>query len=83
MPKATNRTHKYFWLDAAKLKRAQKALGARTETETIELALNLAIAEQQKSRLALEANERFLKSGIDIKDAYDVLGDPVFDGPLG
>ena len=74
MAKTQNRTHKHFQLEAAKLKRTQKALRAKTETETIELALDLAIAEQQKNRLVLEANERFIKSGIEIKDVYGTLG---------
>ena len=73
MPTERNRTHKHFQLDAVKIKRAQKALRAKTETETIELALDLAIAEHQKNRLALEANDRFLKSGIEIKDVYGTL----------
>ncbi|MGH9500668.1 MAG: hypothetical protein ACRD3L_16115 [Terriglobales bacterium] len=64
------RTHKHFQLDATKIKRAQKALSAATETETIERALDLAIAEHQRNRLVLEANERFLKSGARIRDVY-------------
>jgi len=36
--------------------------------------LDLAIAEHKSNRLALEATERFVKSGIDIKDVYDTLG---------
>jgi hypothetical protein len=67
------RSHKHFQLDALKIKRAQKALGARTETETIERALDLAITEDQKNRRAWQANERFLKSGIEIKDVYGKL----------
>ena len=69
-----NRSHKHFQLDSVKIKRAQKALQAKTETETIELALDLAIAEHQKNRLAVEATERFVTSGIHIKDVYDTLG---------
>jgi hypothetical protein len=68
-----NRSHKHFELDAVKIKRAQRALRARTETETIERALDLAIAESQSNRLALAANERFLKSGIQIRDVYGAL----------
>jgi hypothetical protein len=34
----------------------------------------LAIAEHEKNRLALEAAERFVQSGIDIKDVYRTLG---------
>jgi len=56
-----------------KIKRAQKALRAKTETEAIERALDLAIAEHENNRLALEASERFLKSGIEIKDVYGAL----------
>ena len=73
MATARGRSHKHFQLDSVKIKRAQKALCAKTETETIELALDLAIAEHAKNRLALEANNRFAKSGIAIKDVYDTL----------
>src|ERR1035437_4670195 len=74
MATARSRSHKHFQLDSVKIKRAQKALRAKTETETIERALDLAIAEHQKNRLVLEANERFVESGIDIKDVYGRLG---------
>jgi hypothetical protein len=74
MAMARNRAHKHFQLDAVKIKRAQRALRAKTETEAIERALDLAIAEHERNRLALEANERFVKSGIGIKDVYDTLG---------
>jgi alkyl hydroperoxide reductase subunit AhpF len=74
MATARNRSHKHFQLDAVKIKRAQKALRAKTETEAIERALDLAIAVHESNRLVLEANERFIKSGIDIKDVYGTLG---------
>jgi hypothetical protein len=73
MPIAAKRTHKHFQLDSAKIKRAQKALRAKTETETIERALDFAIAEHEKNRLVLAATERFVKSGIEIKDVYRSL----------
>ena len=73
MTTATKRTHKHFQLDSAKIKRAQKALHAKTETEAIERALDLAIAEHEKDRLALQATERFIKSGIEIRDVYGTL----------
>lgn len=73
MPITANRTHKHFQLDSAKIKRAQKALRAKTETETIERALDFAIAEHEKNRLVLEATERFVKSGIEIRDVYGTL----------
>ena len=73
MATATTRKHKHFQLDSAKIKRAQKALHAKTETEAIEWALDFAIAEHEKNRLALQATERFIKSGIEIKDVYGTL----------
>jgi hypothetical protein len=48
-------------------------LRAKTETEAIERALDLAIAEHESNRLVLRATERFVKSGIYIKDVYDTL----------
>jgi hypothetical protein len=73
--KARNRSHKHFQLDAVKIKLAQRALQASTETETIERALDLAIDEHRKNRLARQANERFVKSGIEINDVYGALSD--------
>jgi hypothetical protein len=74
MATTRSRSHKHFQLDSVKIKRAQKALRAKTETEAIERALDLVIAEHESNRLALEATERFVKSGIDIKDVYGTLG---------
>ena len=73
MPTSSRRAHKHFQLDSAKIKRAQKALRAKTETETIERALDFAIAEHQKNRLVLASTERFINSGIEIKDVYGTL----------
>src|ERR1700674_673282 len=73
MATANRRTHKHFQLDSVKIKRAQKALRAKTETETIERALDLAISEHESNRLTLEANERFLRSGGEIKDVFGKL----------
>jgi hypothetical protein len=67
------RSHKHFELDSVKIKRAQRILGAKTETETIERALDWTISENKRNRLAFAANERFLKSGIQIKDVYGKL----------
>jgi hypothetical protein len=69
------RVHKHFQLDAVKIKRAQKILRAETETETIERALDLAIAEHEKNLLVREANERFIRSGIQINDVYGTLSE--------
>lgn len=75
MATASSRAHKHFQLDSVKIKRAQKALRAKTETETIERALDFAITEHESNRLVLEANERFLRSGVEIKDVYGKLDD--------
>jgi hypothetical protein len=68
-------THKHFRLDSIKLKRAQKLLAAATETETVERALDLAILEHERNRLSVEANHRFVKSGIQIRDVYGTLAE--------
>ena len=73
MPVPKARAHKHFRLDAVKIKRAQKLLRAGTETEAIERALDLVISEHERNRLAAEANERFVKSGLTVKDVYDTL----------
>jgi hypothetical protein len=73
MPATKNLSHKHFRLDAAKIKRAQKALRTKTETETIERALDLAIAESKTRRETWDAQRRFLQSGIQIKDVYGNL----------
>ena len=72
---SSKRSHKHFQLDSIKIKRAQKLLHADTETETIERALDLVIAEHEKSRLTLAANDRFVKSDVEIEDVYGTLGD--------
>jgi hypothetical protein len=65
MSTSSSRVHKHFQLDSVKIKRAQKVLRAKTETETetIERAPDLTIAELEKNRLLLDANERFIRSG--------------------
>ena len=69
--------HKHFRLDGAKLKRAQKLLGASTETETVERALDLAIAEEEREQIVRQAHEEFFQSGIEIQDAFGALGEGV------
>jgi hypothetical protein len=73
MATAAKRSHKHFRLNAGKLKRAQRVLRAATETETVERALDAVIAEDERNRKAVEAHERFLRSGIEIRDIYGVL----------
>lgn len=67
--------HKHFRLDVAKIKRAQRVLGTGTQTETLERALDAVIGEHERNRLARQANHRFLKSGITIRDAYGKLAE--------
>jgi hypothetical protein len=75
MPTAGNRTHKHLQLDAMKIKRAQKILRAKTETEAIERALDFTIDELRKNRVLAKANERFVRSGVEIRDVYGTLED--------
>ncbi len=67
--------HKHFRLDVAKIKRAQRLLKARTETDTLDRALDVVIAEHERDRLTREANERFVQSGIKIRDVYGKLAE--------
>jgi SOS response regulatory protein OraA/RecX len=74
MGTANNRiAHMPFRLNAAKIKRAQKLMQAGTETETIEQALDAVITEHERNEAAREANERFIKSGVVIRDVYGTL----------
>ena len=66
---------KHFRLDAGKLKRAQKALGASTETETVERALELVISEEERDRVTWEATMSFLNSGVEVRNVFGALGD--------
>jgi ribosomal protein S4 len=76
MSTARNRiAHKHFRLDAAKIKRAHRFLKTGTETETLDRALDVVIAERERNRLTREANERFVKSGIEIRDVYGKLAE--------
>ncbi len=68
-------THKHFRLDSIKIKRVQKLLQADTETETIDRALDWVISEHERNAMAAEANQRFAKSGIVIRDVYGKLQD--------
>ena len=73
MATVSKRAHKHFQLDPAKIKHAQKVLRTKTETETIERALDFTIAEHLTNRAALEATVRFFKSGGEIKDIFGKL----------
>jgi hypothetical protein len=66
--------HKHFRLDPRKLKRAQKVLSAKTETETIEKALDAVLDEHERDRIAREAHEAFVKSKVKILDVFGKMG---------
>lgn len=53
-------------LNAAKVKRVQKAWGAKTEVEAIKLALDLVIAEGDRNRRVIDA----VQSGVETKDVH-------------
>ena len=71
MPTSRRPGLKQFRLDPRKLKRAKTLLGASTEDETLDRALDEVITEHERNRRVLEANQRFLSSGIRIRDAFD------------
>lgn len=75
MAVAGKRSHKHFRLSAAKIKRAQRLLHVRTETEAIERALDLVIAEYERDELAADVNDRFLRSGAVLTDVYRKLAE--------
>lgn len=71
----STRKNKHFVLDQARLTRAQRALGTRTETETIERALENVITESEKDRVAWDAHEEFVTAMIEGKhQILDVFG---------
>ena len=61
--------------DVAEIKRALRSLKAGTEGETLDLPSDAVAAERARNRLTREANERFLKSGIEIIDVYGKLAE--------
>jgi len=69
--------HKHFRLDAAKLKRAQKLLNTPTETETVERALDLAIAEEERDRRVRKVFFFKQKTAYEIRDVFGALGEGV------
>ena len=64
---------KHLILSQSKLTLAKKILGAKTDTEAIEKALDSVISEDEKNKIAIRATEAFLKSGIEIKDVFGNL----------
>lgn len=73
MSLVVEKKRKHLILNQAKLNLARNLLGTRTETETIERALDEVISEAERNRQAIKATERFLKSKIEIKDVFGNL----------
>jgi len=71
------RKNKHFLLDQTRLKKAQKVLGTRTETETIEIALERVVSEAEANEKAWTAQEKFLtsafKESLVIEDVFGCL----------
>ncbi len=72
MAATTKRNQKQAPQDSANINRAKRASRGKTDAQR---ASELTTEEHEKNRLLREANERFFKSGIDIKDIYGVLQD--------
>lgn len=75
---AAKRKNKHFVLDQGKLERARKVLGARTETETIERALDQVISEDERNRRAWAAHGRFVRDArreeLQVRDVFGRAG---------
>lgn len=56
MPALKKRAHKHYRLDPAKIKRVQKEMGAKTETEAIDRALDSFLSDREKDLLVEEAH---------------------------
>lgn len=71
------RKNKHFVLNHSNLKKAQKVLGTKTETETIETALEMVLNEAEKNKKAWSAHENFVKTaikeGLVIEDVFGRL----------
>lgn len=66
---------KHVLLNQPRLKQAQELLGAKTESETIERALESVIADAESNRDAWAAHECFVKNLIDKEaEIVDVFG---------
>lgn len=75
MNAVTDKKNKHLILNQSKIDLAREILGAKTETETIELALDSVINEEQKNKQAVRAAEMFLKSNVEIEDVFGNLDD--------
>ncbi|HQU92569.1 MAG TPA: hypothetical protein PLK77_09745 [Pyrinomonadaceae bacterium] len=74
---SSSRKNKHFILNQKKLDKAKKILGAATETETVEIALERIISEAEANKKARAAHDKFVKAmvegGHEIIDVYGNL----------
>jgi len=66
--KPEERARKQFILPVAKIRKAKKILSAKTETEAVERALDLVIADEEIRTMLLS-----VKGACNIEDAYGRL----------
>jgi hypothetical protein len=62
----SRKSRKQFILDQSKIRKAKKILGARTETETVDRALDVIIANDELDH----AHQEFAASGVVIRDVF-------------
>ncbi len=74
---ATNIRNKHLRLNQRKIELARKVLGARTDTETIEQALDFVLEEHERNKVVETAHGRFVKDAIathaEIRDVFGAL----------
>ena len=70
MKHSVNRRNKHFILDDNQLKLARKLIGAKSDTETIEIALTELINNQQRNLQVWKVTEKLIKSGIEVRDVF-------------
>jgi hypothetical protein len=64
MQAAAKKTAKHFRLDETMIKSAQKILGSKTETETIEAALSEVIYQEKMRKFVEQTAGKFKFEGI-------------------
>jgi Bacterial antitoxin of type II TA system, VapB len=64
MQTITKKTAKHFRLDEAMIKDAQKILGSKTETETIETALSEVIYQEKMRKFIEQTAGKFKFEGL-------------------
>lgn len=69
--------NKHLRLNQRKIELARKVLGARTDTETIEQALDFVLEEYERNKVVQTAHGRFVRdaiaNGAGIRDVFGAL----------